>query len=165
MTLPGPLVNGDTIYATAQASGEGVCDPDPQIIIVSDCVPANTPTTPTISCIGAKGISGTSDPNATIEISLLLGPPSSGDSLMVTITADATGTWGWNGVDAVNNTANNICNQGQGDMPEGTYMVSASDGSCPSLDTTFCYDRSGGGYPLSGSSAEPVITTLSLIHI
>lgn len=159
MTLPGPLVNGDTIYATAQASGEGVCDPDPQIIIVSDCVPANTPPTPTIDCIGAKGIRGFSEPNAIIEISLFLGPPSSGDSLMVTITANATGTWGWDGLAAVNDTANNVCNSGSGDMPEGTYMISASNGSCPALDTTFCYDRNGGGYPLSGSSTEPVITT------
>jgi hypothetical protein len=164
MTLPGPLVNGDTIYATAQATGEGICDPDPQIIIVSDCNSLNQPTTPIISCVGAKGIKGTSDPNAIINIWLYLAPPASPtEALQVSIVADGSGAWGWDGLALVNNTVSNICTAGSGDMAEGTYKVVADTGNCPSAASTICLDRNG-QFPLSGSSTAPVITTDPIVE-
>ena len=165
MALPGPLVNGDTIYATAQATGEGICDPDPQIIIVSDCNTLNQPTTPTITCVGAKGMKGTSDPNAIINIWLYLAPPASPtEALQVSITADATGAWGWDGLALVNNTISNICTAGSGDMVEGTYKVVADTGNCPSAPASICLDRNGGSFSLSGSSTEPVITSDPIVE-
>ncbi len=160
MTLPGPLVNGDTIYATAQATGEGVCDPDPQIIIVSDCNASNTPAAPIISCVGSKGIKGTTDPNATITISLLLAPPANPtENTLVSITADATGAWGWDGLSLTNNTVSNICTAGSGDMQEGTYNVVSQSANCPSIPASICLDRNGGSFPLSGAATAPTIST------
>ena len=165
MTLSGPLVNGDTIYATAQATGEGVCDPNPQIIIVSDCNAGNTPAAPTLDCIGNKGIRGFSLPNATVRIYRYLAPPASPtENLVATLTADATGVWGWDGLSPTNNTAGNVCNSGSGDMLEGTYRVTQdTNGSCPSPSIAVCLDKNGGGSPLNGSAVAPVITTNPIV--
>ncbi|MFT5861129.1 MAG: hypothetical protein ACI865_003248, partial [Flavobacteriaceae bacterium] len=162
MTLPGPLVNGDTIYATAQATGEGVCDPNPQTIIVSDCNAGNTPAQPIITCIGFKGIAGTSEPNNSIKIYRFLAPPAiPTEELVATIAADPSGMWGWDGITPINNPPPSVCTSGGGDMLEGTYHVVQHDllNSCPSASASICLDRSGGAYPLMGTATSPTITT------
>ena len=169
MTLPGPLVNGDTIYATAQATGEGVCDPNPQIIIVSDCA-GNTPAAPVITCIptNLKGIAGTSLPNATIRIYRYMAPPiSPTQNLLVTITADATGNWGWTGPPSTTNDPGS-CNGGSANMTEGTYRVTQSTAafpSCPSPSASACLDRPNGqnSTDITGVSNPPVITTNPIV--
>lgn len=117
-TLAGPLVNGDTIYAVAQATGEGVCDPDPQILIVSDCTPGNTTPEPAIICFSGRGAEGTAEPNATITIYRL---DVNGQTLVATVIADATGVWNWSGV--ANGSGG--CGGGSKDVQEGSYMVRA----------------------------------------
>ncbi|WP_320814935.1 T9SS sorting signal type C domain-containing protein [Flavobacterium sp.] len=165
MIVTGPLVNGDIIYATAVATGEGVCDPNPQMEIVNDCNSGNTPVEPVITCIGNKGITGYADPNSTIIIYRFLAPPASQtENLVAKITADGTGVWGWDGILPANNTFGGICTSGTGDMLEGTYKVSQLNNAlCPSPLSSICLDRSGGGYPLNGSSVAPVIITEPIV--
>ena len=165
MTLSGPLVNGDTIYAIAQAVGEGQCDPNPQIIIVSDCNAGNTPAAPVITCLTQKGIEGTCLPNATIDIYLYLGS-NPAEQLLVTVTADALGQWGWTGGASTTNDLG-ACSGQSNSMAEGTYKVTQRDPanpSCPSPATSRCLDRNGGAFPLTGTSPTPTITTNPIVE-
>lgn len=172
LTYAGTLFDGDIIYVTAQAVGESVCDPNPQEVIVSDCNSVNTTAAPVIECLGTKGIKGSTatpaEPNATIEIYRYMNPTDSNappsELLVATLTADASGNWGWDGVTSVNNLSPNICTAGSGNVLDGTYRVrqipELPATQCPSpLSDPFCKDTNGGGYHLNGDTPIPIITT------
>lgn len=163
----GTLIDGDIITAKALAIGESSCNPI-QALVAFDCNVGNTPAVPIIDCIGNKGIKGFADPNATIEIYRFMNPTdpnaTSSELLVATITADASGNWGWNGITSVNNLSANICTAGSGNVLDGTYRITQilelPAAQCPSLfSDPFCKDTNGGGYHLNGDTPIPTIIT------
>jgi hypothetical protein len=166
LNTPGQLALGDVIFAKAQSAGQSQCAASNSSTVAS-CTPASRTTTPIITALSTKGICGTSVPNATIRIyrnvhptDVTGGAPPT-EILVVTITADATGNWGWTGPPSIINTLG-ACTGGSNNMVDGSYWVvalSPAVGACDSRQAgPLCLDTNGAGYNLDGNTPVPTIT-------
>ena len=143
------VVSGDIFYARAQATGESMCLQSN--VITSGC--SIVLSAPVLTCASSKGISGSIPAGSTILIYQLpatnASPTSSPLTTNITYPTATTFAYYVNG-----------CSGGTNNVPNGTFMLMATNGSCTSTPVFECI--SSGASSLTGLNTNTLALTGSV---
>jgi len=150
----GTLVNGDQIYAKAQAAGESACEVS-STVTVTNCL--SLPTSPVLTCASLKGISGTMPSTGsgnTVQVYQLAlstaSPFSTQVSTVSNLTYPTTTSFAY---------YTNGCSGGSNNVATGEYMIVTYSGTCYSEPAFVCVNSGSSGTPAAISTNTISITS------
>ncbi|HEX8608521.1 MAG TPA: hypothetical protein VF679_07780, partial [Pedobacter sp.] len=151
------LAVGDTIYATAQSTGESMCFKSNRMKLVGCSIASQTTTTGlSWTCATRRGFSGTRPSGATVRI---YSKSSTGTTLFANdnsttykVTYPTATTWYYD--DASSSGGTDPCTAGPLEIAQGSYSITAqSTGYCESALVNFCLGLTATATPTISQTA------------
>lgn len=155
------VVNGDVLYAKAQAAGESQCLQSSSVKVLN-CTPANTSSATgfSVTCFSERGFEGNRALNTSVKIykvttaGITLYAADAGTPYL--ITYPTTTTWRYDDVNS--QSGQTACSGGGKDLAKGSYMLTVTEsGKCESAGTFVCVNDG-----TVVSTATPVISQTTI---